>query len=80
MKKIFISLINYYQRFFSPDHSSWGKAKYPYGYCRFSPSCSEYAKQSIAADGIRGAVRAILRVLRCNPLSTPAYDPITKKA
>jgi uncharacterized protein len=43
--------------------------------CRYYPSCSEYAVQSIGRFGIlRGAVLAAWRVLRCNPLSRGGFD------
>lgn len=43
--------------------------------CRFYPSCSEYAAQSMTRFGIlRGTVLAAWRVLRCNPLSRGGFD------
>ncbi len=43
--------------------------------CRYYPSCSEYAAQSIAKFGIlRGLVLAGWRLLRCNPLSPGGVD------
>ena len=43
--------------------------------CRYYPSCSEYAVQSIERFGIlRGAVLAAWRLLRCNPLSRGGFD------
>ena len=45
--------------------------------CRYTPSCSEYAKQSIEKYGnIKGTVMAAGRLLRCNPLSKGGYDPV----
>ena len=39
--------------------------------CRFYPSCSEYAVQVIARDGVwRGGGRALRRLSRCHPLSS----------
>jgi len=77
MIKLLIILIELYQKYFSPDHSQRGKQKYPLGYCRFSPSCSEYAKQALKHFGLfKGSFLAIIRVLRCNPFSTPAYYPL----
>ena len=36
--------------------------------CRFTPTCSEYAKQAILKHGpIKGLGLAIWRILRCNP-------------
>jgi len=38
--------------------------------CRFTPSCSEYAKIAIQEHGlVRGSYLALLRLLQCQPLS-----------
>jgi putative membrane protein insertion efficiency factor len=46
--------------------------------CRFSPSCSEYAKQAILKYGfLKGLGKAIKRLLLCHPFSGKAgYDPL----
>ena len=42
--------------------------------CRFTPSCSEYAAQSIARYGlIDGSARAADRLMRCNGSAVGAY-------
>ena len=47
------------------------------GHCRFEPSCSRYASEAITRHGARrGAVLALRRLLRCQPFSTPGYDPV----
>ena len=44
--------------------------------CRFFPSCSEYAKQSILSHGIfRGGWLAIRRICRCQPFHAGGFDP-----
>jgi len=44
--------------------------------CKYHPSCSAYALQSVERFGIlRGAVLAVWRVLRCNPWSHGGFDP-----
>jgi uncharacterized protein len=49
--------------------------------CRFEPSCSVYARDAIAEYGmIRGAVMAIWRVARCNPIGGHGYDPVPRRA
>ena len=46
-------------------------------HCRYYPSCSEYAVQSVMRFGIlRGLVLAGWRLLRCNPWSPGGYDPV----
>jgi putative membrane protein insertion efficiency factor len=43
--------------------------------CKFYPSCSEYAVQSVRSYGIlRGLVLAAWRLLRCNPWSHGGLD------
>ncbi len=45
--------------------------------CRYYPSCSEYAAQSIDRFGIlRGLILAGWRLLRCNPWSRGGFDPV----
>jgi putative membrane protein insertion efficiency factor len=47
------------------------------GGCRFVPSCSEYAAQSVEAHGaIRGSWLALKRVLRCRPFGGHGLDPV----
>ena len=48
--------------------------------CRFYPSCSEYAEQSINEYGIlKGIYFSIKRLLRCNPLHSGGFDPVPEK-
>ncbi|MCX5861609.1 MAG: membrane protein insertion efficiency factor YidD [Desulfomonile sp.] len=45
--------------------------------CRFYPTCSEYAKEAVAAHGVvTGSWLALKRLLRCRPLGTGGYDPV----
>ena len=45
--------------------------------CRFTPSCSEYARQAIIKHGpFKGLALAVWRVLRCNPWGGSGYDPV----
>ncbi len=76
LKKIACSIITFYQHTISPDHGLWSY-RYPYGCCRHTPTCSEYAKQAIMRHGLwRGAVRSAGRVVRCNPFNKGGYDPV----
>ncbi len=68
MRYIFIYLIRIYQKFISP--------LFPPS-CRFYPTCSEYAVQSLTKYGIfKGSLKAIWRILRCNPFNKGGYDPV----
>ena len=45
--------------------------------CRFTPTCSEYARQAILKHcPIKGLALAIWRILRCNPWGGSGYDPV----
>ncbi len=44
--------------------------------CRFEPSCSEYFIGSVRKYGaIRGSLRGIWRICRCNPWNPGGDDP-----
>ena len=45
--------------------------------CRFTPTCSEYARQALLKHGpIKGLYLAIWRIRRCNPWGGSGYDPV----
>lgn len=45
--------------------------------CRFYPSCSEYAMESIKIFGAwKGGLYAFKRLLRCHPWSEGGVDPV----
>ena len=50
--------------------------------CRFMPTCSEYAMESLRSYGlIKGSYLIIKRIGKCHPWGGHGYDPIpTKKA
>ncbi len=49
--------------------------------CRFEPSCSAYAEESIRTFGVvRGSAMAALRLLRCHPFSRGGYDPVPTRS
>lgn len=76
MSSILLALITAYQKTVSPDHGLF-RYKYPYGFCRYSPSCSDYAKHAIQKRGaLRGVTQSLGRILRCNPFSKGGHDPI----
>jgi len=45
--------------------------------CRFRPTCSDYSLQAIEKYGvIKGGLKSLWRVLRCNPFGRGGYDPL----
>jgi len=45
--------------------------------CRYSPTCSEYTKQSLIKFGLlKGGLISIKRIIKCNPWGGNGYDPI----
>jgi putative membrane protein insertion efficiency factor len=69
MKRLFLSLIRFYQRFISPAFPAR---------CRFSPTCSAYAYEAINKYGaFKGGYLALRRLLRCHPFyKGDWYDPV----
>jgi putative membrane protein insertion efficiency factor len=79
MNKLALKLIRLYQKTLSPDHGPV-KGLYPYGFCRFYPSCSEYSYQAIGRFGLFiGCYLGFRRLLKCNPFSQPAHYPVPRK-
>ena len=69
MKKIFIRLIKFYQKYLSPFK---GRAT-----CIYTPTCSQYAIEALEKYGlIKGGGLAVWRILRCNPFAKGGYDPV----
>lgn len=68
MKRLLLGLIAAYRRWISP-------AMPPR--CRYEPSCSAYAAESVGRFGAaRGFLLASWRLLRCNPFSHGGFDPV----
>ncbi len=66
MKAAAIRFVRWYQRTVSP--------LFPRR-CKYHPTCSEYAVESIQMFGVsRGSVIAAWRLLRCNPWSAGGVD------
>jgi putative membrane protein insertion efficiency factor len=75
MRRLFQFIIRLYQKTLSPDHG-WFSRYQKYPTCKYHPTCSQYAYDAIGKYGvIRGSIKAIWRVLRCNPWSKGGIDP-----
>ena len=62
-----------YQKTISPDHGLFSFL-WPYGYCKFYPSCSDYAKKSLDKKGLRSLPKIITRLLACRPSGNGGID------
>jgi len=71
MRKIAIKLIEWYQRDISPNSNHK---------CRHNPTCSQYAKECyIRFNFFKASFLTTKRILTCNPLFKPKYDPVPEK-
>ena len=63
-----LMLIKFYQHCISP---------FTPAVCRYTPTCSQYAKEAILKHGpLKGSYLALKRILRCNPFGGSGYDPV----
>ncbi|MFZ5392114.1 MAG: membrane protein insertion efficiency factor YidD [Patescibacteria group bacterium] len=68
--------IKIYQKTISLDHG-WFSQLFPYGFCRFQPTCSHYGYSAIKKYGIiKGSFLSLYRIARCNPFSKGGFDPL----
>ena len=68
MKKFIISILRFYKKFISPALPDS---------CRFYPTCSEYAATAVEKYGVlKGSIKSIYRIIRCNPFNKGGYDPV----
>jgi uncharacterized protein len=75
-RNFLVALIRVYQKTLSFDHGLL-KGFYPHGFCRFTPTCSEYGTEAITKYGvIKGGLMTSWRILRCNPWNKGGYDPV----
>lgn len=66
--RLVVQLLDLYKRFLSPLLPPA---------CRFTPTCSVYAREAIERHGLaRGAGLAVRRLVRCHPLNKGGFDPI----
>ncbi len=68
MKAILLFLIKFYRKYISPGFPPT---------CRFSPTCSAYALESVTKYGaIKGSYLSVRRILKCHPFHKGGYDPV----
>ncbi len=73
---IVLKLIRLYQSTLSLDHSQLSRL-FPYGYCRFHPTCSEYSYQAVERYGvIKGTWIGFKRIIKCHPWNPGGHDPL----
>jgi uncharacterized protein len=71
VKRAVLAPIAAYQRWISPARPRR---------CRYEPTCSAYATESIERFGVvRGLLLGAWRLLRCNPFSHGGFDPVPDK-
>ncbi|MDO8531312.1 MAG: membrane protein insertion efficiency factor YidD [Dehalococcoidia bacterium] len=68
MKRIVLGLIHGYQ---------WAVSPFRPVSCRYLPTCSQYACESVERHGVwRGGWLALKRLARCTPFVVSGYDPV----
>ena len=71
LKAILIAPIRAYQYLLSPWLGHW---------CRFTPTCSNYAIEAIQIRGpFLGLLLAFRRVSRCHPWCQGGHDPVPQR-
>lgn len=69
LRSLAVAPIRFYRRVISPLK--------PAPTCRFHPTCSAYAQESILRHGVlRGGWMAIRRVAKCHPWHPGGLDPV----
>ncbi|MBD63129.1 MAG: membrane protein insertion efficiency factor YidD [Gammaproteobacteria bacterium] len=70
MKKFFVVMINFYQKYLSFLLGN---------NCRFEPTCSQYSKESIERHGVLlGGYYSLTRIIKCGPWSRGGIDEVKK--
>ncbi len=68
MKHVLIAWMKFWRAFISPLYGD---------VCKFHPTCSAYALESLETHGaVRGSALTLRRLVRCHPWSLGGYDPV----
>lgn len=68
IKRTFLALISFYQRYISPVLGS---------NCRYYPTCSHYTYDAVERYGpLRGLWMGLRRIARCHPWAKGGFDPV----
>lgn len=71
LQRILLRIIRFYQKGISPFTPSA---------CRFTPTCSAYAVESLERHGTwRGSFLALRRLVRCHPFGGKGWDPVPRE-
>ena len=72
MKRMMLAFPRFYKRSVSPHLPPA---------CKYTPTCSEYARIAVERFGAaRGGYLAARRLLRCHPFAKGGYDPVPESA
>lgn len=75
MKQVFVHVVSFYQKIISPFLKQLLGVQ---STCRFSPTCSEYAKITVQRYGIvKGGYLSVVRILKCQPFYSPKFKEKT---
>ncbi|RNE48127.1 membrane protein insertion efficiency factor YidD [Corynebacterium alimapuense] len=66
---VLVAAVRFYQKYLSP--LKMGST------CRFEPTCSAYALESVSRHGaIKGVIMSVARLSKCGPWHPGGYDPV----